>query len=179
MALPKVNDWPDKVRHAGTVGGFNILRDLAGALQEAIPDLKNFEIGLFVEEDLKNIMPIGWRYMTLEHLDFKTVDDFNRTVGLRYGLVVDANSHIKVGDNFIMIMPKKYRELVVQERQRALDKQNALADAKAAYVHPNDPNFAEMKAAAEEIAEGGAARAKVQVRGEPDRVESKRGQPPE
>jgi len=169
MAFPKVNEWPENVRHAGTVGGFNTLRDLPMALQEAITDLRDFNIGFFVEEDLKNVVPMGWRHMTMEHLDYKTVDDFNKAVGLRYGLVVDANSHIKVGDNYLMIMPKKYREILQLERKKALDKQNALADQKATYVHPNDPNYGEMKRAAEETAEKGSSRVKVQVKGEPDR----------
>jgi len=182
MALPKLNDWPEHVRHAGTVGGFNILRDLEPALQHAIPDLKAFNLGVFVEEDLKNVMPIGWVHLTLSHLGYEIIDDFNREIGLRYGIIVDANSWLKIGDNFIMIMPKNYREKVQAERKRALDRQNALSQQRAAYVHPSDPNYSEMMAGAQELADETSSKYKLQVSGQPESAEAsvpkKRGRPP-
>ena len=178
MPLPKVNEWPDKVRHAGTTGGFNLLRDLIPSLQEAIPDLKNFEGGLFVEEDLKNVRPMCWVHLDSGHLDEKIINDFNTTIGLRYGIVIDANGHLKVGDNFIMIMPKKYRERIAAERKAALDRQNALSHQKSAYVHPSDPNYGEMMQGAQEVADAASTKYKVQVAGEPEPAEKpKRGRP--
>lgn len=178
MGFPKVNEWPEQVYQAGTVGGFNILRDMEKALHHAIPDLRPYNIGFFVETDLKSVMPMGWIHMDYGHLDFETKDDFNRAIGLRYGLTIDANGHLKVGDNFIMIMPKNYRERIIEERKRALDKQNAMMDGAAAYAHPSDPRASEMKAGAYELSEKGSERYKVQVKGEPERSEAKRGRPP-
>jgi len=168
MAFPRLNQWSDKVYQAGTTGGFNVLRDLEKELQRAIPDLKAYNIGLFVEDDLKNVMPIGWVYMDYGHLDYETVESFNNAVGLRYGIVIDPSGHLKIGDNFIMIMPKDYREKVKAERKRAFDRQNQEAMNAGNFVPASDPRRAEMEEGAREVAEKGTSTHKVQVGGEPE-----------
>ena len=168
MAFPKLNQWSDKVYQAGTTGGFNILRDLERELQQAIPDLKAYNIGLFVEDDLKNVMPIGWVYMDYGHLDYETVESFNNAIGLRYGIVIDSSGHLKVGDNYIMIMPKDYREKVKAERKRAYDLQNQEAMDASTYVPQSDPRYEEMQEGAREAAQKGTSSKTVRVGGEPD-----------
>lgn len=177
MALPKLNQWSEKVYQAGTTGGFNVLRDLEPELQQAIPELKAYNIGLFVEDDLKNVMPMGWVYMDRGHLDYETTEDFNNAIGLRYGIVADASSHLKIGDNFIMIMPKDYREKIKAERKRAYEIQNNEAMAASTYVPKEDPNYEKMQEAAHEVAEKGTSSHKVQVGGEPDGAVAEEAKP--
>lgn len=179
MGLPKTSDWSDKVYNAGTRGAFNPLRDLERELHQAIPDLRLYKIGLFSQDDLKNVMTMGWRHMDYGHLDYSTVDDFNKAVGLRYGLVVDAHGHIMIGGNYVLIMPKDYRKKVEAERAHALNEQRKRANQASAYAHPSDPRAKEMRDAALELSEKTSETYKVQVSGEPNRDDApRRGRPP-
>lgn len=174
MPFPKTTDWSDQVHNAGTRGSFNPLRDLQKEMHRSIPDLRPYEIGLFSAEDLRSVTQMGWVHMKSEHFD---VDDFNSVVGLRYGMTVDPSSNIKVGDNFVMMMPKTYREKVLAKRKEALNNQRERANQAAAYAHPSDRNYNQMMEAAQEISEQGSTRYKVQATGEPTRDEEgeKRG----
>jgi hypothetical protein len=165
MPFPKVEDWPDEVYNAGTRGAFNLLRDLEKVLHKAIPDLREYNLGIIAEDDIKNVAPMGWVHMKEEHFDYA---DFNQAVGLRYGLQVDASGNIKAGECFIMMMPKNYRKRVLAERSRAREAQEATAHNSAAYVHPSDPNAASMREGALEMVNKDSTSYKVQAKGNPD-----------
>ena len=185
MPFPKVEDWSDEVYQAGTRGGFNVLRDLPRELQRAIPDLRNFKLGLCSETDLKEWRSMGWVHMTFDHLDYETINDFNAAIGLRFGLRPDVHSHITVGDNYIMIMPNKYREKVDLRRKEALINQREQAVAASAISVGSDPRADEMYEGALETAQRGTTRATVIGKGQPpdnkDAISGtpkKRGRPP-
>jgi hypothetical protein len=168
MAFPKVTDWSDTVYNAGTRGAFNVLRDLEKELHRTIEELRPYNIGLFSEDDINNVSTMGWRHMKSEHFDYA---DFNSAVGLRYGMRLDASSNIMVGNNYVMMMPKNYREKVLKERTRVREAQEEAAHNAAAYVHPGDPNAASMREGALEMVNKDSTSYKVQAKGEPDRGE--------
>jgi hypothetical protein len=177
MPFPKVTDWSDEVYNAGTRGAFNPLRDLEKELHRTIPDLRPYIIMLCSEEDLNSATQMGWKHMDSGHFDAETVDDFNRKVGLRFGMTLDVHSHIKIGGNYIMLMPKTYREKVNEKRHEALLEQRHRANMASAYAHPSDKNYKQMLEAAQEISEKQSTTYRVQASGEPDRGggEDKRG----
>ena len=175
MGFPKVTDWSDEVYNAGTRGSFNPLHDLERELHRTIPDLRPYALMLCSETDLNSSTQMGWKHMDTGHFDYETVDDFNRAVGLRFGMRVDPHGHIMVGGNYIMIMPYSYRDRILDERKNAYNLQNERANASAAYAHPQDPNASSMRAGASELAERDSTRYQVRVKGEPDREESSEG----
>ena len=75
-------------------------------------------------------------------------------------------------------MPHKYRDAIKLERKEALQEQNRRANNSAAFAHPEDPKFLQMKEGAQEIASETSERYKVAVGGEPDTAKPKRGRPP-
>lgn len=168
MGFPKVEQWGDDVLNAGTRGAFNVLVHLEKELQRCYPDLKAYVINLCSEEDLKDNTMMGWMHMDGGHFDAKSVDDFNKKVGLKFGMVLDSHDHIKIGSNYVMLMPKSYRDKVNKARKEAYNLQNERVNNVAAYAHPEDPNFTEMKQGAQELAGEKNAKYKVQVKGEPD-----------
>ena len=170
MAFPKVTDWSDEVYNAGTRGAFNALRDLEKELHRTIEDLRPYNIGLFSKDDVNDVSQMGWVHMKIEHFDYA---DFNRAVGLRYGMRDDGGGNIMSGENYIMMMPKNYRERVLSERTRVREAQEAAAHNAAAYVHPGDPNAASMREGALEMVNKDSTSYKVQAKGEPDRGEPK------
>jgi len=166
MAFPKVTDWSDEVYNAGTRGAFNALRDLEKELHRTIEDLRPYNIGLFSESDVNEVSQMGWVHMKIEHFEYA---DFNRAVGLRYGMRDDGGGNIMVGENYVMMMPKNYRERVLSERKRVREAQEMAAHNAAAYVHPGDPNAASMREGAKEMVAKDSTTYKVQAKGEPDR----------
>lgn len=177
MGLPKVSDWSDDVYQAGTRGGFNPLVHLKPELDRAYPDFQAYELMFSSEDDLKNTTSMGWVHLDYGMFDHESVQDFNKAVGLRYGMILDVHGHIKIGDNYIMIMPKKFRESIKLARKEALAEQNRRANNSAAYAHPSDPEYSKMQQGAQEIASETSSRYKVAVGGEPE-DKPRRGRPP-
>ena len=115
--------------------------------------------------------PSGEEGALTDHAVFD-VEDWNTTVGLRFGLTVDASDNVKHGNNYIMLMSREYREKVIlPERLEAIKRIERAADEDAVVVHPEDPEYNKMKDAGREIAK--TEKKKIQIRGEPDRKESK------
>jgi hypothetical protein len=166
MAFPKTSDWSEKVYNAGAMG-FNLLRDFEKEMHRVYPETQDFNFGYFSETDVNQVSTMGWKHMKGDMFD---VEDWNSTVGLRFGLTRDASDNLRYGENYIMLMPRNYRETVIMPaRLDAIKKIEAAADEDAVVVHPEDPEFNKMKDAGREIAK--TEKVKVQVRGEPDRGE--------
>jgi hypothetical protein len=120
---------------------------------------------------------MGWKHMDSGHFDYETVDDFNKAVGLRFGMRIDPHGHIMVGGNYIMLMPKSYREKILNKRQEAYDVTQQRANASLAVSMSGDPRGDEMRRYAEELSAKETSQYKLSVRGEPDHEdeEPKRG----
>ena len=162
--FPKVEEWDDAIVNAGT-RGFNPLVDFERELHRTYPDLRPYTFCFSSEGDMNSNQMIGWKPMMGEMFD---VEDFSSAVGLRYGIRLDAADHVRLGDNYVLLMPRQHREIVLQSRKEADDKMKERAMVAAAYVHPSDPEFNKMKDAARKIADDGTETYKVQVKGEPD-----------
>lgn len=167
MGFPKVTDWSDEVYNAGTRGSFNPLHDLERELHRTIPDLRPYVIMLSSEDDLNSTTQMGWKHMDTGHFDFETVDDFNKAVGLRFGMRIDPHGHLMIGGNYIMLMPKTYREKVLGKRKEAYNMAQRRANDSLAVSMSGDPRGGEMRQYAEEISKRESTQHKVQFRGEP------------
>jgi len=167
--FPKLNEW-DGNTFAASAMGFNLLRDFQREMHRVYPDTQPYAFGYFSDDDINSRMTEGWKFLLGSMFD---VEDFNSTVGTRFGLRVDANDRVLYNDNYIMLMGKKHREeYVLPARKAAHKRMEKAADEDAVFVHPSDPEYNKMKDAGREIAK--TERAKVQVRGTPDRGEDKK-----
>jgi hypothetical protein len=176
MGFPKVTDWSDEVYNAGTRGSFNPLRDLEKELHRVIPDLRPYTIMLCSDEDLNSTTQMGWKHMDSGHFDYETVEDFNKAVGLRFGMRIDPHGHIMGGGNYIMLMPNTYRERILDARKEAYNVTQDRANQSLAVSLSGDPRGGEMRQYASEISKRDSSEYKVQFRGEPGyEEETKRG----
>jgi hypothetical protein len=166
--FPKVGEWDDAIANAGT-RGFNPLVDFERELHRTYPDLRPYTFCFSSESDMNSNQIIGWRPLMASMFD---VEDFSSAVGLRYGIRADSSDHVRLGDNYVLLMPKQHREIVLNSRKEADNNMKARSMDAAAYVHPSDPEYNKMKDAAKKIAEEGSETYKVQVKGEPDHGES-------
>ena len=163
MAFPKVGDWSEKA-YSASARGFNLLIDFEREMHKVYPDTQPFRFGFFSEDDLNFQYTIGWKNLKGSMFDVK---DFNSTVGLRFGLRVDASDNVLFNNNYIMIMPRAYRdEVVLPARKEAIKRMEKSADDDAVFVHPSDPEYNRMKDAGRKIAK--TEKAKVIVKGTPD-----------
>ena len=169
MAFPKLGEWSEKA-YAASARGFNLLIDFEREMHRAYPDTQPFRFGFFSEDDLNFQYTIGWKNLKGSMFD---VEDFNSTVGLRFGLRIDASDNVLYNNNYIMIMPIAYREeIILPARKAASDRMQKSADEDSVFVHPADPEYNKMKDAGRKIAK--TERAKVVVKGTPDRGEDKK-----
>ena len=160
---PPVTDWSEKAYNAQHLG-FNLLRDFEPMMHERYPESRDYVFGYFSEDDINNQQTLGWRFMTG---DMFKVENFNKVVGSRFGLRLDVHDRIMHGNNYIMVMSKRYRdEEVLPARLAAIKRVEAAADEESVVVHPEDPEYNKMKDAGRKIAK--TERVKVQVRGAPD-----------
>lgn len=171
MAFKKTDSWGDEVFNAGTRGSFNPIRDLEKTLQRAIPELKAYNIMLCSEGDLNSATSMGWVFMDQADFGYKTIDDFNGAIGLKFGMQPDPSGHIKIGSNYILYMSKDYREKIKARRKEAYDDTQSRLDRSLAVSMPGDPRQGEMRKAAEEMQKKESTSYKVQAKGEPDRAE--------
>ena len=168
MAFPKVSDWSEKVYNAGGMG-FNLLRDFEREMHKAYPDTQPYNFGYFTGTDVNSVSTMGWVHLKGSMFD---VEDWNTAVGLRFGLVADADDNVKFGENYIMMMPRAHRdEVILPERKAATDRLEASADEDSVVVHPEDPEYNKMKDAGRAIAK--TEKTKVQITGTPNRGEEK------
>lgn len=159
---PPEKTWSDHAAVANALG-FNLLRDFEPMMHELYPESRIYNFGYFSEEDLNNQQTIGWKFVTA---DMFNVDNFEQTVGSRFGIQVDVHNRIKHGNNFIMVMSKGHREDVILPARKALyERVEAQADDDAIVVHPEDPEFNKMKDAGRELAR--TEKYKVQGKGTP------------
>lgn len=168
MAFPKVSDWSEKVYNAGS-RGFNLLVDFEREMHRVYPDTQPYTFGYYMESDVPERSTLGWKHLKGSMFD---VEDWNSTVGLRFGLTVDASDNIMYGSNFVMLMPKSYREeVILPERLDAIKRLESAADEDSVVVHPEDPEYNKMKDAGRAIAK--TEKTKVQITGTPNRGEEK------
>jgi hypothetical protein len=161
--FPKLNEWSEKTYAAGLLG-FNLLRDFESEMHRVYPDTQPYSFGYFSETDLNERLTEGWKFLEGGMFD---VDDFNKTVGTRFGVRVDVNDRVMYNNNYIMLMGKQHRdEYVLPARKERSKKMEQAADEEAVFVHPSDPEYNRMKDAGRSIAK--TERAKVQVKGTPD-----------
>lgn len=169
MPFPKVEDWDEAITNAGT-RGFNPLADFEREVHRSYPDLRPYTFCFSSESDMNNNQIIGWKPMQGNHFD---VDDFTKAFGLRYGVRLDASDNVRLGENYVLLMPNKHREIILNERKKADDRMKQRALDAQSYVHPADPEYNKMKDAAQDFAEKNTESYKLQVKGEPDRKEAK------
>ena len=162
--FPKVEEWDDAITNAGT-RGFNPLVDFERELHRTYPDLRPYTFCFSSESDMNSNQIIGWKPLMGDMFD---VEDFSSAVGLRYGIRLDASDHVRLGDNYVLLMPQSHREIILNERNNADNRMKAKAQDAASYVHPSDPEYNKMKDAARKIAEEGSETYKLQIKGEPD-----------
>lgn len=176
MAHPKASDWKqyDEVLNAGT-RGFNALQVIPRIMQKEIPWLNDFNMGFCVAEDLPEWMTMGWQHLETSHLG--DTDEWNRAIALRFN-ISDAGGHVKYRDNYLMIMPKDYREKLKRIRNEAAERdfENAVEQT-ASYAHPQDERYAEMKEASAELSEVSGYRVQAEGAAESG-AKPKRGRPP-
>jgi hypothetical protein len=153
---------------AGT-RGFNPLVDFEREIHKTYPDLRVYTFCFSSEGDMNSNQIIGWKPMMGSMFD---VEDFSAAVGFKYGIRTDASDFVRLGDNYVLLMPRKHRELILTDRKVADDNMKARAMDAASYVHPSDPEYNKMKDAARKIAEEGSETYKVQIKGEPDHGEA-------
>jgi hypothetical protein len=134
MAHPKVGDWKaeDSVLRAG-VRGFNVLTELPRILKNQYRWLNDFEMGFFIEDDVPHMRSIGWGFLKKEHFD---IENFNEAIGLGHGLTTDGTDNIKWRDNYLMIMPKNFRQKLVNIRNTMHEEQFTRDVEGGAYVPP-------------------------------------------
>ena len=166
---PPAKRWSEQASYAQHMG-FNLLRDFEPMMHEIYPETRDYNFGYFDVEDLNNQQTIGWVFMTGKMFD---VENFEETVGSRFGLRVDVHNRVMHGNNYIMLMHKQHRsEVILPARKAASDRTQRAADEDSVFVHPADPEYNKMKDAGRKIAK--TERAKVVVKGTPDRGEDKK-----
>ena len=164
--FPKLSEWSEET-YAATSLGFNLLRDFEREMHRVYPDTQPYSFGYFSEDDLNERLTEGWKFLEGGMFD---VEDFNSTVGTRFGLRVDVHDRVLYNNNYIMLMGKDHRETVVLPARKERSKQvQAAADDDAVFVHPSDPEYNRMKDAGRKIAK--TERATVRVKGTPDHGE--------
>lgn len=164
---PKQSDWSERA-YSASVGGFNLLRDFEPEMHRVYPETRKYKFGFYSESGVPERSTYGWVHLKGSMWD---VEDFNGVVGLRFGVTVDASDNVKHGENFIMIMPRQYRDeiLLPAEKQKIVALEE-LSEKAGAFVHPSDPEKNKMQDAAMKIAS--TERYKVQFDGEPDHGEA-------
>ena len=147
---PKVADYSEKAHNAGAMG-FNLLRDFQREMWTAYPETTQYNFGYFSDSDINQVSVMGWQHLKASMWD---MEDWNRTVGLRFGLRTDGGDNVMYGENYIMLMPRKHRdEVILPARKAAHDRQEQTAKDAAAYVHPEDPEKNKMLDHAQKISE--------------------------
>jgi len=165
---PPEKDWSERATSARALG-FNLLRDFEPMMHELYPESRAYNFGFYSEDDVNNQMTFGWRFMTGDMFD---VENFDATVGTRFGIRLDVHNRVMHGNNYIMLMSKSYRDdVILPERLQAIRNVEAAADEESVIVHPEDPEYNKMKDAGREIAR--SEKTKVQVRGTPDHNDAK------
>lgn len=174
---PKVSDWSEATYSAG-INGINLLAHFEKEMHRVYPGTQKYKFGFFSAEGAQEASTAGWVFLKGEMYE---VEDWNSAVGLRFGLSRNADDNIKHRENYLMIMPLKFREDVLYPAQKRSEARlDAAADEAQTFVHPNDPEFNKMKDRARELAD--TTKYKLQMEGEPEHSVApppkKRGRPP-
>jgi hypothetical protein len=115
---------------------------------------------------------MGWIHLKTDMFD---VEEWNKSIGLRFGLVDDGGL-VKFRENYIMIMDKTYRERLQNVRNREAEKDfSAAVDGASAYSHPSDPRHAEMLQLSREKSDLSTVRVQVEGAAESGATPKKRG----
>ena len=159
---PRVTDWSEKAHNAGAVG-FNLLRDFEKEMWRVYPETNQYNFGYFSDTDINQVSVMGWTHLKASMWD---MEDWNRTVGLRFGLRTDGGDNVMYGENYIMMMPRQHRDgVILPARKAAIDKVEQSATDAATYVHPEDPEKNKMQDAAAKLSEATSSTTKVTVKG--------------
>jgi hypothetical protein len=167
---PKVKDYSEKVYNAGA-RGFNFLVDFEREMWEAFPETTQYRFGKFSDSDVNNVTTEGWQHLKGSMFGIENINEWNTKVGLRFSLIRDADDNLTYGGEYVMLMPKQFRdEVILPARKAAHDKLEQSAKDAATYVHPDDPEKNKMRDAAAALSEATSSTTKVTVKGkgEPD-----------
>ena len=141
MAPRSASEWrrhPEIVE--ASVRGFNYQDDFPRIISKEHPWLKEFDLGFCDDEDLPSWIVFGWDHLRPGDFD---VENYNSAVGLRYGLS-DAGGHLKLGNNYIMIISKELNEKRAKARARAAQEAFKSGAESRRYVAPEDPRGQEF-----------------------------------
>jgi len=178
--LPKPSDWETKDKQEllnASVKGWNMLMRLPPLLEKYYEWARGFTFGFFSEDDVNEARSFGWEHVQTAFFEKDGVlEDYNKTVSTPFGLI-DSGGVIKARGNFLMMMPKDFRKKQMDARHEAYEESIADSLRSGAYAHPSDPNYLEMKEAAEEIALGQSTGYRVQTREPEEDDRPKRGRP--
>jgi hypothetical protein len=149
--------------------GFNPLVEIPKLLYEAYPNLRDLEFGFFIREDIPARRIDGWDFLTPD--EFPDWQEFNNAIGLRFGMVLDADNHFKVKENYVMVMGRDYRasylHAIQQQSERAY-REVTQGPAQPVGDAGTDQSFEERKLIPRSLAE---AQGEI-------KVPKKRGRPP-
>ncbi len=138
MPIPQVSDWR---RHEAILSsdrkGFNPLRDLYGILCAEYPWLSEWKLGFCVPDEVAEWRSQGWAFLEVSHLSQEGLDNFNKAISLKFGMT-SSDGHVKHRDNFLMIMPKEFRDKQVGSRNERSERQFRQEQDSRGYVAPGD-----------------------------------------
>ena len=160
---PKVKDYSDRVYNAGAKG-FNFLVDFEREMWKAFPVTQEFNFGKFSDSDINNVTIEGWRHLKGDMYGIENIDEWNSTVGLRFSLTRDASDNVMYGGEYVMLMPRAFRdEILLPARREDVKRQEQSAEAASTYVHPEDPERNKMQDAAAKISEATSSKRTVKA----------------
>ena len=141
MAPRSASEWRrhEEIVNA-SVRGFDHLEALPKILSQEHSWLKAFNFGFCDDEDLPGWITLGWDHLRPGDFD---VDNYNSAIGLRFGLT-DAGGHLKLGNNYVMIIPKDLDEKRAKARARAAQEAFKSGAESRRYVAPEDPRGQEF-----------------------------------
>jgi len=140
---PTEDQW---ARHGELVNsgfsGFDVQQRLPIILKTEIPWMRQFTVG-FSTGDTPEWIERGWFPMQVKYFGTKGLDNFNKTVGLRFSLH-SVDGLVRYKDHILML--KRIDDRDVQEAAQNQQFEEYFAKiSKQGYSHPLDPRRAEME----------------------------------
>jgi len=162
---PKAKDYSERVYNAG-MRGFNFLADFEREIWGAFPETTQYRFGKFSDSDINSVTTEGWQHLKGSMFGIENIDEWNTKVGLRFSLIRAADDNITYGGEYVMLMPKVFRdEVILPARKAAQNRAEQSAKDAAVYVHPEDPERNKMQDAAAKLSEATSSTTKVTVKG--------------
>ena len=140
---PSKEDW---ARHSeiGNTGfrGWNVFQRLPVIMKAEIPWMRDWALGFAAVDDVSEFTAQGWRPLRTDHFGKDGLDNFNKTIGLRFNLE-SLDGTVKYKNHYLMIKPKDLREKQMKEQNENFEEYYS-AISRQAYTHPQDPRADEM-----------------------------------